>query len=470
MVKETLFDLIILGSGSTAFAAAIKASELGKTALMTEERTTGGTCVNRGCVPSKNLIEAAHHWHNAGHPRFPGLYTRQERLDFRQLVAQKDATICLLRKKKYTSIAEASERIQIREGHAAFVDAHSIEIGGERITGDQILIATGSRPVIPPVSGLDRVPYLTSDLLTCQEPQELNALPPVLAIIGGGYIALELGQMFARLGSRVTILEQSEHILPSYEPEIGLVLQDLLRAEGIDLQASTKVVRVEKTAEGINVFTTKGMVEATHLLVATGRRPNSDRLNLEAAGVSIDQRGFIQVDDHLRTSVPHIWAAGDVIGGQMATPVGAHDGSIVAQNAFTSANRRTERTNIPRAIFTDPQVGIVGLTDAEALARGLSCRCATVSMEQVPRAAAIGDTRGLIKMVIEDETKRIVGVSILAPNASEMIHIAALAIRARMTVEDLIESIFVYPTFSEALKIAALAFRKDVSKLSCCAE
>jgi len=470
MVKETHFDLVIFGSGSTAFSAAIKASELDKTVVMTEERTTGGTCVNRGCVPSKNLIEAAHLWHNAGHPRFPGLDTRQERLDFRQLIAQKDETIGLLRKKKYTSIAEASDRIQIKRGHTAFVDAHTIDIEGERITGEQILIATGSRPQIPPIPGLDRVPYLTSDLLTSQESQELTELPPVLAIIGGGYIALELGQMFARLGSHVTILEQSEHVLPNYEPEIGLTLQDLLRTEGIDLRTSTRAVRVERTASGIHVYTTQGMVEATHLLVATGRRPNSDHLNLSAAGVATDRNGFIRVDDYLRTNVPHIWAAGDVIGGQMATPVGAHDGAIVAQNAFASANRRTERAIIPRAIFTDPQVGIVGLTDEEAVAKGLACRCETVAMEHVPRAAAIHDTRGLIKMVIEDASERIIGVSILAPHASEFIHIAALAIRARMTIGDLIESIFVYPTFSEAIKIAALAFRKDVSRLSCCAE
>jgi mercuric reductase len=260
------------------------------------------------------------------------------------------------------------------------------------------------------------------------------------------------------------------HVLPSYEPEIGLALQDLLRSEGIDLQTSTKVVRVEEVIGGIHVYTTQGMVEATHLLVATGRRPNSDYLSLEAAGVSTDGRGFIRVDEYLRTNVAHIWAAGDVIDGQMATPVGAHDGAIVAQNAFANANRRTDRTIIPRAIFTDPQVGVVGLTHKEALARGLSCRCAAIAMEHVPRAAAIHDTRGLVKMVIEDKSERMVGASILASHASEFIHTAALAIRARMTIDDLIDSLFVYPTFSEAIKIDALAFRKDVSQLSCCAE
>lgn len=470
MSKETHYDLVILGSGSTAFAAALSAAAQGKTVLMTEERTVGGTCVNRGCVPSKNLIEAAHIWHDAGHPRFPGLNTRQEHLDFQALIAQKDDTIAALQSKKYMSVAGSSAWIEIKTGHAAFVDAHTIEVAGERATGDQILIATGSRSVIPPLPGLDSVPYLTSDLLTSGEPQELKELPGVLAIVGGGYIALELGQMFSRLGSKVIILEKSEHILSGYEPEVALGLESLLRGEGVDLRTNTAVERVEKSEDGVTVYTSAGTVKATHLLIATGRSPNSDGLNLEAAGVKTDSRGFIRVDENLRTNVPHIWGAGDVIGGQMATPVGAQDGSIVAENAFNGATRRAHQTLVPRAIFTDPQVAVVGLTDTEAVSKGLSCMCRTVSMEHVPRAAAIRDTRGLIKMVAEKESGRIVGVSILAPNAAELIHIAALAIKAGMTVDDVAESIFVYPTFSESIKIAALAFRTDVTKLSCCAE
>ncbi len=463
-------DFLILGSGSTAFAAAIKASEYGKRVLMVEERTIGGTCVNRGCVPSKNLIEAAHLWHLAGHLRFAGIYTRQERVDFRELIAQKDEIVRELRQKKYLSIADESAHMRVWKGHAQFVDPHTVEVDGEPVEVEQILIATGSRPMLPPIPGLNEVDALTSDLLDADEPVRLTELPPSLAIIGGGFIALELGQMFARLGSQVTIIEMLDRVIPNYEPEISLSLQHLLSEEGIAIQTGTQVERVERSPRGVILHTTKGRFEACRLLVAVGRRPNTDQLNLKAAGVETSAQGFIRVDDYLRTNVPHIWAAGDVIDGQMATPVGAHAGALVARNAFGGASQPMDYTVIPRAVFTDPQIAMVGLTDAEAVQRGYRCQCRVVSMEQVPRAAAVRDTRGLIKMVVEQGTDRLLGVSMLAPNAAEIIHIAALALRARMTLDDLIDTLFVYPTLSESIKIAALAFRKDVSKLSCCAE
>ncbi len=463
-------DFLILGSGSTAFAAAIKASEYGKRVLMVEERTIGGTCVNRGCVPSKNLIEAAHLWHLAGHPRFPGVHTRQERLDFHALIAQKDEVVLDLRQKKYLSIADENAHLQVWKGHAQFVDPHTVEVDGEPVMADQILIATGSRPTIPPIPGLNEVDFLTSDLLGADDIEKLTELPPSLAIIGGGYIAVELGQMFARFGSQVTIIEMLDRLLPNYEPEIGLALQSILREEGIAVHTGTRVERVEHSPRGVVLHTTKGHFEACRLLVAVGRRPNTDQLNLKAAGVETDPQGFVKTDEYLRTNVPHIWAAGDVINGQMATPVGAHAGALVARNAFGKEPQRMDYTVIPRAVFTDPQVGVVGLTDEEASQQGYRCQCRVISLEQVPRAVATRNTRGLVKMVAERGTDRLLGVSMLAPNAAEIIHVAALALRAHMTINDLIDTLFVYPTLAESIKIAALAFRKDVSKLSCCAE
>ncbi len=463
-------DFLILGSGSTAFAAAIKASEYGKRVLMVEERTVGGTCVNRGCVPSKNLIEAAHIWHLAAHPRFPGIYTRQERVDFHELMAQKDEIVQELRQKKYLGIVDENVHLRIWKGHAQFVDPHIVEVDGEPVAAEQILIATGSRPVIPPMAGLEEVDALTSDLLGADDPEKLTELPPSLAIIGGGYIALELGQMFARLGSQVTIVEMLERILPNYEPEISFTLEHLLREEGIAIHTGARVERVERSPHGVVLHTSKGRFEACRLLIAVGRRPNTDQLNLRAAGVETDGQGFVKVDDYLRTNVPHIWAAGDVIGGQMATPVGAHEGTLVARNAFGGEQQRTDRSVIPRAVFTDPQVAVVGLSDEEATQRGYRCQCRVISLEQVPRAVATRNTHGLVKMVAEQDTERLLGVSMLAPNASEIIHVAALALRAQMTLHDLIDTLFVYPTLAESIKIAALAFRKDIRQLSCCAE
>jgi len=480
---DAAYDLVILGSGSTAFAAAITANELGKTAAMTEARTVGGTCVNRGCLPSKNLIEAAKLLHDAREPRYPGLVGRDLDLDFQQLVAQKDAVIAGYRAKKYLSIFDEGRDVPIVRGQARLTGAHTVEVAGPegttRLEGHQILVALGSSPIIPDIDGLRDVPYLTSDLLTSQEDLELTTLPESLVIIGGGYIAVELGQMFSRFGSKVTILERGERLLAAYEPEIGLTLGDILRGEGLDVRTGARVVRVRPDHAGVVVTAEidgqEHTVTAARVLVTTGRQPNTSSVGLEDAGVRLAARGAVVVDEYLRTSVPHIWAAGDIIGAeqgsQMATPVGARDGGIATHNALSGETpRRVDHCVIPRAVFTDPQVGVVGLTDAEATAAGHRCWCNTVPMELVPRAGAIRDTRGVIKMVADADTHEVLGVSMLGANAAEVIHEAAMGLRFHATIDDFIDLLHVYPTMAEALKIVAISRYKDPGRLSCCAE
>ena len=474
------YDLVILGSGSTAFAAALRAAELGKTVAMTEHRVIGGTCVNRGCLPSKNLIEAAKLVHDARHPRYPGLVPADLAPDFGALVAQKDEVIAAYRGKKYDSIVDESDKIEIVAGTARLLDPHTVAVDDARLSGDHILVALGSSPVLPAIEGLDGVPYLTSDLLTSGEPLELTALPRSLIVVGGGYIALELGQMFARLGSHVTILERSRRLLMhGYEPEVGMALASIFAAEGIDVRLGTAVRRVRQEGDETVVTTARGgreeALRAERLLLATGRAPNTRGIGLESAGVALDERGAVVVDEHLRTTVPHIWAAGDVIGqqtdSQMATPVGAHDGGIAAHNALSGGPPRTvDHRVIPRAIFTDPQVAVVGMTDEEAVAAGRNCWCNTIPMELVPRAGAIRDTRGIIKMVADADTNEVLGVSMVGVNAGEVIHEAAMGLRFRATLDDYIDLLHVYPTMAEALKIVAISRYKDPNKLSCCAE
>jgi mercuric reductase len=484
-VRHDYFDLLILGSGSTAFAAATRAADLGKTTVMIEARTLGGACVNRGCLPSKNLIEAAQLVYDAAHPRYPGLHPAHVEVDFAALVAQKDALIRDYRDQHYASSLDGRDGpdpVQVVHGRAVLVDPHTAEVTAtdgavRRLSGNQVLIATGSSPVVPDVAGLAETPYLTSDLLTSDECQELTELPTSLVILGGGYIALELGQLFARLGTEITILERSGRILKDYEPEIGKALTDILRAEGIRILTRAEVNQVVGDANGIRV---SALVRdepqdfrAAQLLVAVGRQPNTAGLDLERVGVHLDGHGAVVVDEHLQTTVPHIWAAGDVIGratgSQIATPVGAHDGGIAASNALTGAHRRVDHTVIPRAIFTDPQVAVVGLTDREANARGFVCQCNTIPMSVVPRAGAVRDTRGVIKMVLERATRRVLGVSMVGKSAAEVIHEAAMALRFGATADDFIDLVHVYPTLAEALKLVAISFTKDVSKLSCCA-
>jgi mercuric reductase len=472
------FDLVILGSGSTAFAAALAAQEMGKTAVMTEERIVGGTCVNRGCLPSKNLIEAAKLLHDARNPRYPGLTSCPMEMDFAALVAQKDQVVHDYRKKKYESLVDG--RIRIEKGHVQFVDPHTVEVDGKRLTGSKLLIATGSRPVVPKIDGLDQVPYVTSDLLTADEAMELRELPKSLLIVGGGYIALELGQMFRRFGTDVTVLERSGQLLAhGYEPEVGQNIGVVFSEEGIRVATRVTVRSVRHERGGIvataSVGGTDQQFHAEKLLIATGRGPNTDNIGIEKAGVAVNERGEIEVDDYLRSRVPHIFAAGDVIGrqtgSQMATPVGSHDGGIAARNALSGEEPLTVNHRvIPRVVFTDPQIAVVGMTEEEAVAAGHPCWCNAVPMTLVPRAGAIRDTRGFIKMVADAKTDEVLGVSMVGHNAGEVIHEAAMALRFHAKLRDFIDLIHVYPTMAEALKIVAISRYKDPAKLSCCAE
>ena len=483
------FDFLILGSGSTAFAAAIRASDLGARVAMVERRTLGGTCANRGCLPSKNLIEAARIVHEAAHPRYTGLAPATVGVDFGALVAQKDDVVREYRAKKYASVAGGLTDLELLEGDAVFVDPHTIALGDRRVAGDRgatgdrrvagdrILVATGSRPTIPPIPGLDTVPYLTSDLLDADEAGRLTDLPASLVVLGGGYVAVELAQLFSRLGSAVTIVARSG-LLSGYEPELGRTLGEVFVGEGIEVLSHARVERVSGDGHGVALAVEipdgERIVRAERLLVATGRTPNTETLGLERAGVAFDPGGFVVVDTELRTNQPHIWAAGDVIGrqhgSQMATPVGARQGRIVAENAFAEAGQRFNGMVVPRAIFTDPPIAVVGLTEAEALARHYPAVAATTPLIYVPRAGAVHRTTGFVKFVAATIDERVLGVHVIGEAAPEIIHEAAMAMKFKATLADFIELIHVYPTMSEALKIGAQAFSRDVSKLSCCAE
>jgi mercuric reductase len=471
------FDLLILGSGSTAFAAAIRASDLGARVGMVERRTLGGTCANRGCLPSKNLIEAARIVHDAAHPRYAGLSPATVGVDFGALIAQKDGVVHDYRAKKYASVADGLADLELLDGDASFIDPHMVTVGNRRVSGDRVLIATGSHPAIPPIEGLDRVPYLTSDLLDADEAGRLTRLPETLIVLGGGYIAVELAQMFSRLGSRVTIVARSG-LLSGYEPDLGRMLADAFASEGIEVLAGARVDHVLGDARGVELAVEQNgagrLLPAEKLLVATGRTPNTDTLGLERAGVGLDHDGFVTVDPYLRTSQPHIWAAGDIIGrqhgSQMATPVGARQGRIVAENAFADAGRRFDGAVIPRAIFTDPPIAVVGETEAEIRARHHPAVAATTPLMYVPRAGAVHKTTGFVKFIASAIDERVMGVHVIGESAPEIIHEAAMAMKFKATLPDFVELIHVYPTMSEALKIGAQAFSRDVTKLSCCAE
>ncbi len=460
------YDLAILGSGSAAFASALKASEYGAKVLITEFDEIGGTCVNRGCIPTKNLIHASLIYKNAL-KGFPGIKAKAT-LDFPSLIAQKDELVAELRNAKYVSVAENDENIDLIEGKAYFISPSEIRVNGEIYRAERFIIATGARPSIPPIKGLDEAGYLTSRTIL-----QLDDLPESLAIIGGGYIALEIGQLFSRLGSEVTILERGSRILGKAEPVISELLREYMEEDGVRVYTETSVSEVRKdNEERIVSATTDGKIikiRAQHILVATGRVANTENLGLENIGAKTDGRGFIIVDEELRAS-ENVWAAGDVIGEPMATPVAAKEGIVAAENAIAGRHKTVDYNAIPRGIFTHPEIGSVGMTEDEAERAGFICECKTLFMKDVPKAKTTRETRGVIKMVAEAKTKRILGVHMLGDRAADVIHEAALAVKHRMTVDDIIDMVHVYPTMSEAIKMVAQMFYKDVTKLSCCAE
>jgi len=468
-MSSNSFDIVIFGSGSAAFAAAIKASEFGARVAMTENGVIGGTCVNVGCIPSKNLIQVAELYYSPTHTAYKGFRLRNGPLDFAALIRQKDQLVKRLRQKKYIDIAEGDEKIVILKGHARFVSKNQVQVGDQMIEAPKFLIATGSRACIPNFPGIDKVRYLTST-----EAFELKKLPKSMVIIGGGFIALELGQMFHRFGTKVTILERSGHVLSGFDEEVADSIQKILREEGLMIQTQVRITKVaEKGREILVITTVNGKPRrfiAQHLLVSCGRIPNSDGIGLDTVSVRLDDRGYIQANDEMQTTADHVWAAGDVTGPPLATPVGAREGVVAAENMLHGSHLKMDYTAIPRAVFTDPEVAAVGLSAAKARAQGMQVEADCLDLEHVPKAAAIYQTKGLVKMVIEKETKRIVGVQLVANRGADIIHEAALAVKYRLAVQDLISTIHVYPTMSEAIRMAAQMFTKDVSKLSCCAE
>ena len=466
--RDDGLSVAIVGSGSAAFAAAIEAAGRGaRVTLIEGAEVVGGTCVNIGCVPSKIMIRAAHLAHlQARHP-FDGLSRCTPEIDLPALVRQQQARVDELRHAKYEHILETRPEIRLVRGWARFADAHTLLVrsaeGSEtRITADCILLATGARPAIPDIPGLSETPYWTStEALVAEE------IPEHLGVIGGSVVALELAQAWLRLGARVTVLARSR-FLSREDPALGDGLVRVFEEEGARVMLNTVPGAVRHDGRHFLLSTPAGEVRCDRLLVATGRQPNTGGLALEKAGVETDHRGAIVVDDHMRTSVSHIYAAGDCTNQPQHVYVAAAAGTRAAIN-MTGGDAALDLSAMPAVVFTDPAVATVGLSEAEAAGQGIATESRTLDLENVPRALANFDTRGFIKLVAEQGSGRLLGAQVLAAEAGEIIQAAALAIRNRMTVEALAGELFPYLTMVEGLKLCAQTFRKDVTELSCCA-
>ncbi len=465
--KTERLDVVVIGSGSAAFAGAIRAAEEGARVTLIEARTLGGTCVNVGCVPSKILLRAAHVAHQQEHHPFAGVSRCPMTVDRKAVVAQQQARIAELRQTKYADILAANPRLKLLRGWAAFEDDRTLAVeltggGHQTLRPDAILIATGASAWIPPIAGLAESPCWTStEALVAEE------VPEHLVVIGGGLVGVELGQAFRRLGARVTLLARSG-LLSGEEPALGEGLAETFREEGIDVRPHTIPTSVRHEAGAFTVETAQGALQTDRVLVAAGRRANTARLGLERAGVATDGHGAIVVDSHLRTAVPNIYAAGDCTALPQFVYVGAAAGARAAIN-MVGGDATLDLATMPAVVFTDPQAAWVGLGEDEARKRGLAAESRTLALDQVPRALVNFETRGFVKLVAEAETGRLLGAQVLADGAGEVIQAAALALRAGMTVADLGNQLFPYLTMVEGLKLAAQSFERDVRTLSCCA-
>lgn len=448
------YDLVVIGSGGGAFAGAIRARDLGRSVLMVEHGTPGGTCVNVGCIPSKALLVCSERAALTGAPSLG------------EAVASKDELVTRLRRTKYIGLLD-EYGIEFRPGHARLTGPHSIVVEGEPVTAEAILLATGARPAVPPIPGLE-----AADFLTSTGALDLHEAPARLAVLGAGPVGLELGQMLGNFGSEITFIARRD-IAPRAEPEVSAGLREVLEGEGhrviahattteVSTDGSEKLLRGHADGEPFDL-------RVDEILVATGRTPNTDALGLEEVGVELDASGAIVVDAQQRTSMFPIYAAGDVTNQPRFVYVAAAGAAAAAQNALAGGNEQLDFAALPQIVFTSPAIAQAGITEAEARERGIDVATTVLPLEAVPRALVNGDTRGLFKLVAEAGSGRVLGASILAGGAPDVIQSAVLAIAHGMTVDELARTWAPYLTMAEGLKLAAQTFERDVSKLSCCA-
>jgi mercuric reductase len=464
----------IIGTGSGAFACALKAVENGATVTLIERKPIiGGTCVNIGCVPSKIMIRAAHIAHLQQAHAFAGIKKHKPVIDRKQLQEQQQARVDELRAAKYENILESNPNITLVKGDARFKDNKTLIVDHKHgdfteIKADRFLIATGASSSTPPIPGLAESPYWTST-----EALEADFLPEHLVVIGSSIVALELAQAYLRLGTKVTLLARHS-LMFNEDPDIGAELHKILEAEGMTILDHTQAeaVSYKKGMIGASKFTiktTKGQtLISDQLLIATGRPPNTKSLALEQVGVETGKGGTITVDDHMRTNVEHIYAAGDCTNQPQFVYVAAAAGTRAAIN-MTGGDAAINLSAMPAVMFTEPQMATVGLTEAEAHKNNIETDSRLLPLENVPRALANFEMHGFIKLVTEEGSHRLIGAQILAPEAGEMIQTAVLAIHNQMTIEDLAGQLFPYLTMVEGIKLCAQTFNKDIKELSCCA-
>jgi pyruvate/2-oxoglutarate dehydrogenase complex dihydrolipoamide dehydrogenase (E3) component len=442
------YDAVIIGTGQAGPALARRLVAAGRQVAIIERKFFGGTCINTGCTPTKTLIAsgyAAHLTRRAA--EFGVTLSGTPSVDMKAVKARKDAVTVASRAAVERSL-KGLQGCTVYEAHAMFIGPKQIKIGDEVLRADKIFINVGGRAVIPSIPGLDQVPYLTNSSM-----MNVDFLPAHLIVLGGSYVGLEFAQLYRRFGSDVTVIEPAPRLISREDEDISRAIADILQAEDIDIRVNSKAVGVKKQGAGIAVTIesagTRSQVAGSHLLLAVGRRPNTDDLGLEHAGVVTDARGYIEVDDQLRTSVPGIWALGDCNGRGAFTHTSYNDFEIVAANLLDNDQRRVTDRITAYALYIDPPLGRAGMTEAEVRKSGRPALIATMAMENVSRAYEKSETKGFMKILVDRETKEILGASLLGLSGDEVIHCILDTMYAKAPSTVLQRAMHIHPTVSE---------------------
>ncbi len=454
------FDVIVIGSGQAGVPLAARLAEAGRRVLICERRLWGGTCVNYGCTPTKTMVASARAAHVARHAPRLGVHTGRVDVDFSAVIARKNAIVEQWRNGVTARLERAGQRLRVVEGHARFVGEREIEVAGEHHRAATVVINAGGRPVVPPIQGLDGVAFLNN-----RSVMELRELPRHLLVFGGGYIACEFGQMFRRFGSQVTIVGRGKQLFDREDHDIVEPLEQVFRSEGIDLRLGTEPQSVQRDGDDVVAQLRNGdIVRSSHLLVATGRRPNTDQLGCDAAGVDLDARGAVVVDDQYRTTATGVYALGDVIGGPQFTHTSWDDHRLLYDILERQSTRGRSGRLIPYTVFVDPQLARVGMSQREAEAAGREYEMATMPFRHVARALEVDEPAGMMKVLLDPHSEQFLGAAIVGKEAGELIHIFVGLMQAKASARALVDVQTVHPTFAEGVQSLVMKLERYALK------
>ena len=441
-------DVIVIGSEQAGIPLATRLAEAGRRVVIAERKKLGGTCVNYGCTPTKTMVASAHAAHVARTAARFGVKAGPVKIDMAAVVDRKDRIVRQWREGVKKRLQRTAPRLTLVRGHARFIGPRLVEIAGERYEADVVIINVGARPAVPPIAGLDDVPWLDNSRI-----MQLRRVPDHLIVLGGGYIGCEFAQMFRRFGAKVTVADRDERLLSTEEPEASAALEGAFRAEGIRLESRATAKAVSAGTRAVTVrFESGKKVTGSHLLVAVGRRPNTDDLGAEAGGIRLDAKGYIEVDERYRTSADGVYAVGDCTPGPQFTHASWDDHRILFEWLQGRGTRTRKDRLVPITAFTDPHVARIGLTERDARARGRVPETATMRFGRIARAVETDQTAGTMKILLDAKTEQVLGVSIVGAEAGELIHIFAPVMVAGLSARALVDAEYVHPTFAEGVQ------------------